>query len=166
MPDSVCAHAASVRLRRAAVAAHVAVLATDRDEHQVLLTDAVVPAHGWRGSPHDSARTNLVLRPVAELEARSSLVDEVELFLLVVEVVRTAVPRRDDECVHAERGDAERLANLPEAGAVAEGVECGKRVALAGGHLRIHVLSDRVGGCDRSIRNTRGAWSRSQSSAR
>jgi hypothetical protein len=50
-------------------------------------------------------------------------VDEVELVLVVVVVVRPFVAGREDERVDAEGGDTERLANLAEPVALAELVE-------------------------------------------
>ena len=57
--------------------------------------------------------------------------DEVQLVLLVVVVVRALVAGREDECVDAECRHAERLANLAEAVALAELIERTDLVAHA-----------------------------------
>ena len=66
-----------------------------------------------------------------ERERRGAPVDEVELVLLVVVVIRPFVARREDESVDAERSDAERLADLAKAVALAELIERRNRVAHA-----------------------------------
>src|SRR5579871_5442785 len=60
--------------------------------------------------------------------------DEVELVLRVVVVLRAFVVRRIDDRVHAERLDAERPADLAEAVTVAELVEGSERVAHSAEH--------------------------------
>jgi hypothetical protein len=50
-------------------------------------------------------------------------VDEIELVLAVVVVVRPFVASREHECITTERGDAERLADLAEPVALAELIE-------------------------------------------
>ena len=62
------------------------------------------------------------------LEARRAAVDEVELVLRVVVVEEPLVPGWIDERVDAERGDAERRPDLPEAVALAQLVERRERV--------------------------------------
>src|SRR5262249_12930849 len=76
----------------------------------------------------DAALGDLTL-PVVEREHGGAAVDEVELVLCVVEVVRPFVVGRKHERVDAECGDAKRRANLAKAVALAQRVEGGDRVA-------------------------------------
>ncbi len=77
----------------------------------------------------DAARPELA-RLVTDLDARRARVDEVELVLLVVVVVEALVSRRHDDRVDAEGLDAERLAYLAKAVALAELVERPERVVV------------------------------------
>src|SRR5580704_10277456 len=64
-------------------------------------------------------------------------VHEVQLLLLVVEMRARLDARGQHDRVDAERGDAEALADLAKPGPVAEVVEVGHRVALAGPHVGV-----------------------------
>jgi hypothetical protein len=70
----------------------------------------------------DSAFADLVLLAV-ERERRRAAMDEIELVLLVVVVVRPFVSGRKDKCIDAECRDAERLADLAESVTLAELIE-------------------------------------------
>jgi len=70
-----------------------------------------------------AAWPNCPSQAAVDLEPRLSLVDEVELVLGVVVVVRALVLGREDDRVDAKGVDAERLPDLAEAVAVTEGVE-------------------------------------------
>ena len=72
---------------------------------------------------------------VAERELDRAAVHEVELLLALVQVPAGRVARRDDDGVDAERGDAELLAHLAEAGPLAHAVEAADRPAVARGRL-------------------------------
>src|SRR6478736_6439897 len=91
---SAVAEAGDLVLRQGAVAADVAVLATD-DE------------------------VGLVLGAVVEDDRDPAAVAEVELLLLLVQVAAGLVGGRDDDPVDSEGSDAERLADLAEAVALA-----------------------------------------------
>jgi hypothetical protein len=71
---------------------------------------------------------------VPEGDLDGATVNEVELLLLVVEVERGGIPRRHDDHVGPETGQAELLAQLAKALALPDRVEVGgHRVALAAG---------------------------------
>ena len=69
----------------------------------------------------------------ADLDPCRAAVDEVQLVLLVVVVVEPLVARREDDRVHAEGLDAQRLPHLAEAVALAELVERSERVLVSHG---------------------------------
>src|SRR5919107_322204 len=83
------AEAAGLALRELAVAAHVAVLAAGDQVERVLAV-------------------------VVQADPDAAAVHEVELLLLLVEVAPRLEARRDLDRVHAERGHAERAADLLE----------------------------------------------------
>src|SRR3954451_5782342 len=112
------------------VAPDVAVLAAD-DHVDRVLVEGVHAAHRRGGDAGEAALVEHVARAVAELEADAPAVDEVELLLLVVVVARRGVAGRLDDGVDAERGHAQRRADLAEAVPVAERVQMADRVALA-----------------------------------
>ena len=122
-------------LRQAPVAADVAVLATDDHVHGVLVPDVADLAHRRRVHPREAAGTEHVLRAVAELELDRAAVDEVGLLLLVVEVPAGLVARRHGDRVHAEGRHAQLTPDLAKAVALADGVDAGDGIAVAGDHL-------------------------------
>jgi hypothetical protein len=72
---------------------------------------------------------------VAELDRDATAVEEVELLLLLVEVAAGLEAGWDGDRVGAEGGDAEPLADLAEAVALAKVVEAGDGVPVAFGHI-------------------------------
>ena len=90
-----------------AVALDVAVLAADDEQHEVVVGAVRDLAVRRRLDVHEAAFADDVLVAV-ERERRGAAVDEVELVLRVVVVVRPFVARREDDRVDAERGHAER----------------------------------------------------------
>jgi hypothetical protein len=102
-----------------AVALDVAVLAADDEEHKVVVTYIRDCAMGRRRDVHDAALAHFV--PIAvDVEDRLSAVDEVQLVLCVVVVVRPLVVGREHEEVDAECRHTELLAHLAEAVPVPE----------------------------------------------
>ena len=98
-----------------------------------------------RADVEDAAGPELA-RLVADLDPRRARVDEVELVLLVVVVVEALVSGRHDDGVDAEGLDAERLAYLAKAVALAELVERPERVVVwhaAKLHPRLTVVKRR-----------------------
>src|SRR5437868_710094 len=113
------------------VALDVAALAADDEDHRFLVEGIRDLARRRRLGVEEPARAE-VAGLALDLDAHRAAVDEVELVLRVVVMGEPFVARRVDERVDAERGDAERLADLAEAGPVAELVEGGERVAHSG----------------------------------
>src|SRR6185436_9830695 len=111
-----------------AVAADVPALAADDEHHEVLAAAVRDPARRGRRDVEHPARAEQPLL-VAHLYARRPGVDEVQLVLLVVVVVEPGVVRRHHDDVHPERLDAERLAHLAEAVALAQLLDRPERVA-------------------------------------
>jgi hypothetical protein len=88
------------------VALDVAVLATDREQHELVGVARVRDATGRRRRyVHETAFPNLA-RLAADLEARPAAVDEIQLVLRVVVVEESLVSGRVDDPVDAERGNA------------------------------------------------------------
>src|SRR5438094_896394 len=104
------------------VALDVAVLAADDEHDQLLVADVRDLARRRRLDVADPARSEGPLLAV-DLELRRAAVDEVELVLGVVVVEEAFLARRVDDRVDAERGHAERVADLAEAGPLAELVD-------------------------------------------
>ena len=71
---------------------------------------------------HEPSFADFVLVAV-ELEGRRAAMYEVQLVLFVVVVSGAVVVGREDERIDAECGDAERLADLAKAVALAELIE-------------------------------------------
>src|SRR4029077_8189937 len=131
----VVAEAAALARRQLAVAADVAVLAADDDVDRVLAVAQIADlAHGRGVDPGESARVELVLGAVAELELDAATVHEIELLLLLVQVVAGLIAGRDDDRVGSERGHAQALADLAEPVALAEVVETRDGVAVSFDH--------------------------------
>src|SRR5215207_9854297 len=110
---------ALVALRDVRVAADVAVLGA----HD----------HVRRVDACEAARLEAVRGAVAEADLERPAQDDVELLLLVVEVETGLGAGRQDDRVDAEVLDAERAADLAEAGAVADPVDAADGVAVASG---------------------------------
>ena len=110
-----------------AVARDVAVLAADDEDDRLFVERIRHLARRRRLDVEQAARGDLA-RLALDLDLDAPAVDEVQLVLRVVEVVGALVLGRVDGRVDAERRDAERRADLPEAGAVAELVEGRERV--------------------------------------
>src|SRR4051812_35477100 len=119
-------------LGHASVAPYVAVLAAGDHKRCVGVAYVAHRADGMRVDAADRARADHVLRAIAELEFDLSLVNEVGLFLLVVEVRRSPVARREDDRVYAKGCDAQLLAYLPEARLIAEGVQRAESPSISG----------------------------------
>src|SRR4051812_1063061 len=134
----------SLALRQFAVPPHIAVFAAD-DYVDGLVGVAEVPhfAGGGGVDPGEAAGAEALGRAVAEGELDFAAVDEVELLLLVVEVAAGLIGRRQHDRVDAEGGDPQLLADLAEAGALAEAVEVGDGVALTFGHVRVGRVAHR-----------------------
>jgi hypothetical protein len=116
---------------QAAVAADVAVLAAGDDVHGVLVGDVADAADGRGVDAGEAAGGEAVARAVAELDLDQAAVDEVDLFLLVVEVAAGLPAGRHDDRVDPERGDVELLADLAEPVALAHPVDVADGVAVA-----------------------------------
>jgi len=112
-----------------AITAHVAVLAARHDHDRVVLAGVAHPTVRGRVDPHHPAGADQVLGAVAEAKLDRPLVDEVHLLLLVVVMQSGGVARRQDDRVHAERGNTELLADLSKARAVAHLPQTGDGVA-------------------------------------
>jgi hypothetical protein len=100
----------------------VPALAADDEDDGVLVERVRELAVRRRGRVEEPALPE-VARLALDLDADLAAVHEVELVLRVVVVREALVARRVDGRVDAERLDAERLPDLPEAVAVAELVE-------------------------------------------
>ena len=117
------------RIDHLPVASHVATLGADDEQHEVVVAGVRDPSRRRRPDVEDAAGAELA-RLVTDLDARRARVDEVELVLLVVVMVEALVSGRHDDRVDAEGLDAERLADLAKAVALAELVERPERVVL------------------------------------
>ncbi len=126
--------------RHVAVALHVAVLAADDQEHELVVADVRDPARGGRLDVKEASRAECPLLAV-HLDPRRAAVDEVELVLGVVVVVDAGKAGGIDDAVDPECGDPHRAADLAEAGAVAQLVERRKRMS----HQEDLPLSERRG---------------------
>jgi DNA-binding HxlR family transcriptional regulator len=115
-----------LRARELPVAADVAVLRAD-DEHHELARSGVRHAARRRRLDVDQPAGPELDALVRQVEDGVSLVDEVQLVLLLVVVGPPGDAGLDDEDVRAEGGDPERAAHLPE-GLVAELVDRRVRV--------------------------------------
>src|SRR3989442_2148232 len=108
-----------------AVALDVTARAAHDQHDQVLVAGVREAARRRRRDVDERAGTERALLAV-DLEARRPLVDEVELVLRVVVVQEALEAGRHHDRVHAERGYAERRADLAEAVALAELVQAGE----------------------------------------
>ena len=108
------------------VAADVAVLGADHDEHEILIADVDDLARRLRLDVRHAARPELA-RLAGKAKLRPAAVDEIELVLVVVEVGAGLDPGRENNCVGAEGCDSEPLSDLAK-DAVAELVHGRKRV--------------------------------------
>ena len=97
-----------LRVHELAVALDVAALAADDEDDEIVVGAVRDQSLRRRLDVHEAALADLVLVAV-ERERRGAAVDEVQLVLSVVVVVRPFVARREHERVDAERGHAERL---------------------------------------------------------
>src|SRR5947199_7139803 len=107
---------------------HVTVLAADHEQDEILRVAGVRNAPGGRRLDVDQPTLADLARLCADLDERSSTVDEVELVLTFVEVQETLEARRHHDPVDAEGRDAEFAPNLAKAVPVAEIVEGAERV--------------------------------------
>src|SRR6185503_10622839 len=114
---------AGLTLGHAAVAADVSVLPTGDDVDCVAVTDVADLSVGRSIHADDAARPQRDLVAVAELELDVPAMDEIGLFLFVVEVDAGLVVRRHDDRVDAEGGHADRTPDLAEAGALPDRVD-------------------------------------------
>src|SRR3974390_1999606 len=105
-----------------AVALDVAAVAADDEDDRVLVSRVRDPPRLGRRRVEEPALAELA-RLAADVDADLPAMDEVQLVLRVVVVLRPFVVRRVDDRVDAERLDAERGADLAEAVAGAELVE-------------------------------------------
>src|SRR5690242_961243 len=101
------------RVDHLAVALDVAVAAADREQHEVVAAGVPEPPRRGRLDVHRAPRPE-VERLALDLEPGHPRMDEVELVLAVVEVVEPFRAGRQDDGVHAERRDAQLLAQLAE----------------------------------------------------
>src|SRR5262249_41065294 len=111
-----------------AVALDVAALAADDEHDQVVVAGVRELARGRRLDVAHAAGAELAHLPF-HLEPRRALVEEVEPARRAVVVPETLDPGRHRDRVDAERADAERPPDLPEAVALAELVDRTERVA-------------------------------------
>src|SRR5579875_1606608 len=112
------------------VALDVAALAADDEQHEVVVARVRELARR-RGLDVDEAARPELPHFAADLEARRPAVDEVELVLGVVVVLEAVPAGRDDDRVHTEGVDAERVSHLAEPVALAELVERAEAVCHA-----------------------------------
>src|SRR5215207_5631307 len=124
---------ALVALRDVRVAADVAVLGAHDHVDRVDVARIVELAVRRRVDACEAARLEAVRGAVAEADLERPAQDDVELLLLVVEVETGLGAGRQDDRVDAEVLDAERAADLAEAGAVADPVDAADGVAVASG---------------------------------
>jgi hypothetical protein len=110
------------RVDQVAVALDVAALAADDVDDRLLVERVRHTARGRGLGVEEPALAELPRLP-RHVDPDAAAVDEVELVLEIVVVVEALEVRRVDDRVDAERGDAERRADLPEAGPLAELVE-------------------------------------------
>src|SRR5262249_41427637 len=117
-----------------AVATDVAVLAPHDDHNRVGLADVAEPAwHLWVDAD-EAARLQRVPRPVAEAKLDVALVDEIGLFLLIVEMLAGLVARREDERVDTEGGHVELTTDLAKTVTVADLAEARHGIACSFTH--------------------------------
>src|SRR5262249_43884597 len=114
-----------------AVAFDVPALAADDEQHQLLRLARVRDLPRRRRLDVEEAALAKLAHLAADLHARATAVDEVELVLLVVEVREALHPRRHDDAVHADRLHAQRAPHLAVARPLAELVERAERVGHA-----------------------------------
>src|SRR4051794_23078227 len=107
-----------LRVDEVPVAVDVAALASDDQEHELAVRAIRDLPVGRRLDVNEPSFADLVLLAL-DGERRGAAVDEVQLVLRVVEVVRPFVVRRKHKTVDAESGDAEGAADLAEPGGVA-----------------------------------------------
>src|SRR4051812_7883123 len=123
--------ARGLALGHPAVAAYVAVLASDDHVDRVGVADVLRRTHRRGVHPRKASRAKYVLRAVAELELDLALMHEVELLLLFVEVPSAGNAGWHHDRVHPERRHAKFLADLPESRTVADCIQRADGVTVA-----------------------------------
>src|SRR5215210_2399890 len=112
-PSSSSALAELGRIGRPAVAADVAALCADDEQHEILVSDARDLPRRGRLDMAETAGPELA-RLAGQREPCPARVDEVELVLLLVEMRPGDDPGREHEHVHSEGGDPQLLPHLAE----------------------------------------------------
>src|SRR6185437_4857413 len=108
LAETLAARQVDLRVHEVAVALDVAAPAADDEDDRVLVPDVRDSPRSRRARVEEPALAELA-RLAVDVHADLPTVDEVELVLRVVVVLRALVVRRKDDRVDAERLHAERL---------------------------------------------------------